>query len=240
MTGPPLVLFDIDGTLLTTGGATSRCIRRACLRVLGKDFAWVEVTPGLLDPQIFDYLAVHNGYSEPGEYLGQYQACYLEELEAELDRKRHDVVVLPGIRELLTALSARQQRQRVVLGLLTGNYGRAAKLKLRAADLDLSQFPIRAFAEDGDDRSELLHAAIRCYAEHIAQSAEPRRIIVVGDTPRDIACAHTQGCTAFAVATGWYSTGELRQAGADIVVEDFSSPEPLLKLLVSQAPGHAV
>jgi phosphoglycolate phosphatase-like HAD superfamily hydrolase len=235
-----MILFDVDGTLLVTGGATSRCIRRACVRALGQDFKWADVTPGLLDPQIFDYLAVHNGYTEPGEYHDRYRAYYLQELEAELDRRRRDVVVLPGVRELLTALSLHQQQGRVVLGLLTGNYGHAMKLKLRAADIDLSQFPIRACAEDGHDRSDLVSAAIHSYAEHTAHSADPRRIIIVGDTPRDIACAHTQGCTAFAVATGWYSTDALQQAGADHVVEDFSSPELLLKLLVSQAPGDTI
>lgn len=237
---PPLILFDVDGTLLITGGATSRCIRRACVRILGQNFEWVEVTPGLLDPQIFDYLAAHNGCPEPAEYHDRYRACYLQELEAELDRRRQDVAVLPGVRELLTRLNVHQQQGRVVLGLLTGNYGRAMKLKLRAADIDLSQFPIRVCAEDGHDRSDLIEAAMRSYAEQTAHSADACRIIVVGDTPRDIACAHTHGCTAFAVATGWYSVGALQQAGADHVVEDFSSPEPLLELLVSQAPGNAV
>lgn len=228
---PPLVLFDVDGTLMVTGGATSRCIRQTCERVLGDQFTWSKFAPGLLDPQIFSHLAAASGFDDVSQHQDRYRQMYLQELERELERCRADVQVLPGVRELLDQLGAAQQRGRVVLGLLSGNYAQAVALKLRAAGLDPAVFPITAFAEDGEQRSDLLAVAMRRYAERTGEPPEPANVFIIGDTPNDIRCAHAHGCVSVAVATGWYSADDLREAGADHVVANLADPAPLLSLL---------
>jgi phosphoglycolate phosphatase len=231
---PHLLLFDIDGTLMITKGAGSRCIRRACQQTLGDSFRWTEITPGMLDPQIFERLATQSGFDDPKQYHEQYRDSYLQSLKSELDQRPEDVTVLPGIADLLTTLTSRQEQGDVVLGLLTGNYAQAVAIKLGAAHINPNLFPIHAFAEDGLQRSDLLSVAIQRYEKHVGQPADLTRVVIIGDTPRDIQCAHSRNCIAFAVATGWYSAQALIEAGADHIVEDFSSPDPLLKLL----PDH--
>ncbi len=221
-----MILFDVDGTLLLTGGATRRCIRRAAERVLGPKFRWTEITAGELDPQIFRGLAERCGIRGVAEKQAAYTVAYLAELEAELKRCKADVMVLPGIRALLDALL---RRENVTMGLLTGNFQRAVELKLQAADIDPTRFTVGAFAEDGQQRSDLVHTAIRRFQERYRRTVSAQEVILVGDTPRDIACARAAGCRILAVATGQYSVTDL--AGADRVVADLSDPTALYSMI---------
>ncbi len=219
-----LVLFDIDGTLLVTGGASSRCIRRASETVLGERFRWGKPTVGTLDPQIFIELAGQCGIEDAAAAEPRYRAVYLAELEAELQRCAADVRVLPGVRELIGAL---RKQEGVTCGLLTGNYGRAVELKLAAAGLDPTWFAVGAFAEHGSCRNDLVPAAMAQYRQRLGRAIEPRDVVVIGDTPRDIACARHSGCRVIAVATGYYSVEQLRAEGADCVVADLNDPAAL-------------
>ncbi|MFP4145787.1 MAG: HAD family hydrolase [Phycisphaeraceae bacterium] len=234
-----LVLFDIDGTLLITRGAGSRCIRRACREIFGDAFAWGGITVGTLDPQIFADLCAFNGIESPAEHHERYRDCYLGHLERELERVREDVTVLPGVAELLAALN---EREDVIVGLLSGNYGDAARIKLQSAGFDLSRFEVQAFAEHGETRDELLPAAMAQYAELTGDEADPARVIVVGDTPRDVACARSRGCRCLAVATGRYGEQQLRDAGAEVVVRSLAEPGGLRAMLdaPARASGDAV
>jgi len=227
-----LILFDIDGTLMITKGAGSRCLHRAGAMVFGDAFEWTDITVGTLDPQIFEQLARHNAVEDPGKHLDQFRETYLTLLQEELQRVAQDITLMPGITSLLGTLY--QRPDDAVLGLLTGNFTRAAEIKLIAAGFDLSRFPITAFAEDGRTRNDLPVSAMASYARHTGQPVAPSRTLIVGDTPRDIECARANGCTVLAVATGRYTIEQLQQAGGDIVVKDLSDPTPLLHWLDSQ------
>lgn len=219
-----LVLFDIDGTLLITQGATTRCIHRVCKSMFGGSFKWGGVTSGTLDPQIFADLLAHNGITDAASHHARYRKLYSEDFRAELERVRDDVTVLPGIRSLLAHL---RQAQDVTCGVLTGNYQETALIKLKTAGFDLDQFRVNAFAEDADDRPGLVRAAMKRFGPISRGDA----VVIVGDTPNDIACAKANGCFAFCVATGHYDVNSLQKAGADRVVQDLSDPTPLLSIL---------
>ena len=225
-----LLLFDIDGTLLISGGATSRCMERAGRMVFGDGFEWAVITPGLIDPQLLTIQLEANEL--PVERLDEYAQCYLGELEKELVERRSDMKLMPGVAELLQTLRSRYRSQKdVVVGLLTGNYRRASIAKLEAAGLDPAWFTVSAFADDGHQRSDLPGVAMsRCRAV-VGTSIGASRTIIIGDTPRDVQCARDTGCVALAVATGRYSVEQLQESRPDTVVADLSDPDPLFKLI---------
>ncbi|MEM9413921.1 MAG: HAD hydrolase-like protein [Planctomycetota bacterium] len=227
-----LLLFDIDGTLMITKGAGSRCLHRAGRMVFGEQFEWTDITVGTLDPQIFAQLARHNGIGDSGEHLARFRATYLAELEAELGTIGDDITLMPGIPTLLDTLHARTgPNGDLTLGLLTGNFQHAAHLKLNAAGFDLRRFPVTAFAEDGNERNDLPRVAMDRALALTGEAIDPGQVFIIGDTPRDVACAHANGCVAVAVATGRYSTAQLAEAGGDLVLDSLEDPKPLLDLL---------
>ena len=135
---------------------------------------------------------------------------------------------MPGIRPLLDTLASRDD---TYLALLTGNYEKAARLKLEHFDL-WRYFPCGAFADDAADRNSLLPKALeRIRACGGPVAVQPADVIVIGDTPHDVACALAAGARPVAVATGSFSARELRDSGAEIVFEDLSDTEAFLKLL---------
>jgi phosphoglycolate phosphatase-like HAD superfamily hydrolase len=225
-----LVLFDIDGTLMITGGAGSRAIHRACRTLFGEQFEWAPVTVGRLDPQLFADLARHNGIDDPQSHHAAYYEQYLDALRAELAAAgaAGQIKLMPGIAALLDRLAARSD---VALGIVSGNYHAAAMLKLEAAGLQPARFEHCAFAEDGRARPDLVRAAIERCEQATGHAIRPGRVIVVGDTPRDIDAAHAHQCRSLAVATGRYDVAHLRQAGADRVAPDLADPTPLLAML---------
>jgi phosphoglycolate phosphatase-like HAD superfamily hydrolase len=224
-----LVLFDIDGTLLITGGASTRCIYRAAEHVLGRTIERMRLTPGSMDHALFYEVAQRCGVVSPAQYLDAYKAQYLAELNADLLAAPPGAVkVMPGVPELLRTLQARPD---VALGLLTGNFASAAEQKLHLAGIDLSSFEIRCFAEHAELRSQLVPRAIEQLAQTCGETASPRQVILVGDTPRDIACARDAGCLVLSVATGFYALAELQAAGPDAAVATLEDYAPLDQLI---------
>ena len=222
----PLVLFDVDGTLMLSGGAGMRAMKSAAAGLFGIDFRWDGiVVSGHLDPLIFAEAAALNGLDDDPRHHESFRSRYLEELRAELERGRAQVRAMPGIHDGISRLRAGDT---ATLGLLTGNYSEAIPVKFAAIDLEPSWFEITAFGEEAPTRRDLAALAIAKYARHLGAPVEPKRVVVVGDTPRDIDCAHAHGCFAFAVATGAYRERELAAAGADLVVRDLADPSPLL------------
>jgi phosphoglycolate phosphatase-like HAD superfamily hydrolase len=228
MRAPALVLFDVDGTLLLTGGATTRCIWRAAEATFGRTLDRCQLTAGQLDQQLFMSLAAQCGIPNARAHLERYKTRYLVELEAELTRTRDQLRGLPGVVELLEALA--RMHAKVVTGLLTGNFRAATMLKLRAAGLERFSFPISAFAEDGEQRTDLVVSALRWFSGKF-EGAAPANVILVGDTPRDIETARQTGCRVLAVATGVYSLAQLQAERPDAAVADLSDPTPLYDLL---------
>lgn len=230
-----LLLFDVDATLLKTGNAGLRAMAAAAAHLFGEAFTWEGVVAsGHLDPLIFAEAAAINGLDDDPHHHQAFHDHYLQKLPEELEHSKDQILVLPGVLSLLDALRQRsQQRADVVLGLLTGNYTKAVPIKLGAAGLDPTWFDITAFGDEGKSRPDLVELAMRKYAKRFGEPIESKRVIVIGDTPRDVNCAKAHNCVSVAVATGRYSTEQLREAGADVVLDDLSDAGALLAMLPS-------
>jgi phosphoglycolate phosphatase len=229
----PLVLFDVDGTLMLSGGAGMRAMKAVAAELFGADFRWDGiVVSGHLDPLIFAEAAALNGLGDDPLHHERFRSRYLEELRRQLERGRAQVRIMPGIHDGITRLRAGRT---ATLGLLTGNYEDAIPLKLAAVGLEPSWFEVTAFGDEALTRRDLAGLAIAKYPRRLGAPVVPKRVVIVGDTPRDIDCAHAHGCFAFAVATGGYDAGELAEAGADLVVADLSDPSPLLDTVADLA-----
>ena len=213
-----LVLFDIDGTLVLTGGAGLRAMNAALKEVLGR-WEGLDGIPvaGRTDWAILAEVVRVLDRELDAPLLEQLRDRYIANLALEIERPGRGVkAVMPGIRELLSVI---EERDDTFLGLLTGNFEEGARIKLSHFDL-WRYFKCGAFGGDAADRNELvpvaLSRAIACGLPRI----EPADVLVVGDTPHDIACAQAAGATPVGVATGGYSIAQLRDSGAEIVFQD--------------------
>jgi phosphoglycolate phosphatase len=226
-----LLLFDIDGTLVLTGGAGKDAMARALTEVFGISHPLAEVAlAGRTDRAILeDALAAAPGGPVPIDgRLSRFQDAYFARLAEELTLPRPHKRALPGVDALLDRLSRRDD---VVLGLLTGNFRESARLKLGHFDL-WRYFAWGAFG-DTPDRNALVPVAVQCARDHGCPDLEsPAAVVILGDTPHDVACARNAGATSVAVATGCFSMDELRAAGADVVLPDLSRTDDVVRLLV--------
>jgi phosphoglycolate phosphatase len=225
-----LALFDVDGTLLSCGGAGMIAMGRAAHALYGERISFEGVSPaGAMDPMLFREALERASALELLCEHDRFRDRYLEELERALEEGRERVRALPGALGALEAVRALEDR--IVLGMLTGNYGPAAHLKLRAVKLEPTWFRVTAFGDEAPTRPGLVEVALgRCEALRQRRFSGPD-VLVIGDTPKDVACAAAHGCASLAVATGRYSKQELEAAGATRVVDDLSDPAPLLELL---------
>ncbi|MCC5829822.1 MAG: HAD hydrolase-like protein [Phycisphaeraceae bacterium] len=232
MSHPVLILFDIDGTLLSTQRAGLHAMDKVTRDLFGPEFQWDVDMAGRLDPSIYAQAAIANGINDHQLHHDDFHDRYLEMLESELRGNPDRTVVMPGIREILQRLARRADaRGDIVLGLLTGNYRRAAPIKLAAAGIDTAIFALGAYGDDGPTRPDLTAVAMSRFAQRTNTACDPRKVIIIGDTPHDVHCAKVHGCLAVGVATGTSTTHELGNAGADLVLEDLSDPTPLESLI---------
>jgi phosphoglycolate phosphatase len=235
-----LVLFDIDGTLVLTGGAGIRAMNRACEELVGHPHA-LEGIPvaGRTDRIILSDVVTRAGHSLHDGLLEQLRDRYIDNLRVEIEKPgglqsfeslgaRGGVkAVMPGIRELLDILDRRED---VFLGLLTGNFEAGAKIKLEHFDL-WRYFPCGAFGDDAADRNELVPFALERAQRCVLPDIDAADVLVVGDTPHDVACARAAGAVPIAVATGSFTSDQLRASGADLVFEDLSDTAAFLRLV---------
>lgn len=228
----PGILFDIDNTLLYSGGAGSLAMRRAFHQLYGVEdgFRRVEFsgrTDWSIYRQAMEQHSFLDGRGEPEfrQEMRRFQETYYALLEPAL-REVDGGRTMPGVPELLAALSDRSD---VRLGLATGNFREAAFQKLRYFGLD-GQLIEGGFGDDAEDRGELVGIAIdRVIGGTID---DPARVWVIGDTPLDIRAAHANGVRALGVATGPCSVEELQSEGADLALEDLSDTEAVLTALL--------
>lgn len=236
-----LVLFDIDGTLVLTGGAGVRALNRACAAFVGHADALSGIpVAGRTDRSILEDVAARAGRRLDDDLLAALRDEYISKLGEEIaspvpappaglsPAKRPSVkAVMPGIRELLDAL---RQREDVFLGLLTGNFEAGARIKLDHFGL-WRYFRCGAYGDDAADRNALVPIALRRARQCGLTDITPDDIFVVGDTPHDIACARAVGAVPIGVATGGFTVEELRATGADLVFADLSDTGAFLELL---------
>lgn len=219
-----LILFDIDLTLLSTGGAGLNAMCEAGVRVFGRRLVRNGVEfAGRLDPLILRELIASNGFEPTPEAMNDLRAAYADMLPAFL----HATEALPGTHALVDRL---EREKGVTLGVLTGNFPETGRLKLAAAGFDPERFTVCAWGDDSPHdppaREHLPPVAIDRFRE--ATGAPPRETLIIGDTPHDVACALANACRVLAVATGYADAESLRRAGAHRVEADLGDTEAVL------------
>jgi phosphoglycolate phosphatase-like HAD superfamily hydrolase len=228
-----LVLFDIDGTLLSAAGSGRRAIHGALREVFGgigpSDY-WFD---GKTDPQIVRDLMRSDGHSDAiiDERLPRVLARYVERLGVELADPAYRPTVYPGVFPLLDAL---ERHDDVVIGLLTGNIEPGATSKLRAVGLDPARFVVGAFGSDHEDRPALPAVAL-ARARALGIELGGASVTVIGDTPADVACGASVGARAVAVATGRYTVEELAACGPAAVFRDLRDTDAVVTALLDRA-----
>ena len=212
-----LVLFDVDGTLLDTRGAGMAALRRAARELHGQESPELDLA-GATDSGIVRGILEAFGVEASEENVAAYYACYLLYLEENLAGSDYDGEVLPGVVELLAGL----EEAGATLGLLTGNIARGAALKVGHFGLG-SYFEFGAYGDDHHDRNELGPIALRRAQAAAGRAFAASATVIVGDTPKDIACGKALGATTLCVATGSFTVDQLREAGGDVVVDDLAA-----------------
>jgi phosphoglycolate phosphatase-like HAD superfamily hydrolase len=220
-----IYFFDIDGTLLSSGGAGKAAMERALGAVFGASPLALSVPfSGRTDRVIAQDLFSAHGIADTRENWQRFLEAYLCLLPDCLLSFRGSI--LPGIADLLQCLQARSD---VAVGLLTGNAREGARLKLAHYGID-KYFAFGGFGDDHLDRNDVASEALAITMKFLGKEVSLDRVWVIGDTPLDIRCARSIGARAAAVATGFHSLGELQAAEPDLVMEDLSDPAPLLQL----------
>ncbi len=232
---PTIVLFDIDGTLITTGGASRQALTDAFARRYGRDdlfdgFAF----GGRTDRGIIRHGLVRAGAVEPAMPPDAIDAIidgmiehYLPVLADTLDHAETHRLH-PGVLDLIAALEARGAS--FALGLGTGNVERSARIKLRPFDIN-PRLPFGGFGCDAEDRAALIAAGFARAAARLGVSVDRCHRVVIGDTPRDVEAAHANGARAIAVATGGVSRAELDAAAPDALFDDLTDHGALEAIL---------
>lgn len=221
-----LILFDIDGTLVNTGGAGIESLRARVRERFGAqdDFHDIEIS-GNTDMNIVRAILHKYGVAPTCANVELLNADYIAGLPEQLKRCRGRV--LPGINELLAKLKSRSH---IVMGLLTGNLREGARLKLEHYGL-WHYFEFGAFADDHHDRNELGKFARERAREHHGHDFDAAAVDVVGDTGRDIACGKAFGGRTIAVATGSWTRQQLQECAPDFLFADFSEVDKVIATL---------
>lgn len=225
-----ILLFDLDGTLLLTGGAGLRALDRAFRELHGLQEAGRGIPfRGRTDLSIIRDIVERKLRRpiQPNE-AGAICAHYLRYLEEEVERSA-TYRVLPGVPELLTLLAARGD---CLLGLGTGNIETGARIKLARADLNRF-FAFGGFGSDAEDRVEVLRRGVaRGQARRARGGADgPAQVVVIGDTHLDVESGRALGARTVAVATGGESPAALAEAGPDLLLADLTDPEAFVRIL---------
>lgn len=223
-TRPTVYLFDIDGTLLATGGAGRRAMEKAFAALTGRADACSGFSfAGMTDRAIARAGLLAVSESVTAERIDALLDAYLQSLAAEVTASR-GYQVLPGVQEVLGRL---QGRTPCAIGLGTGNIRPGARIKLQRGALE-PHFDFGGFGCDHEDRAELLRIGAERGAARLGRPRAACRVIVIGDTVRDVAAALAIGAECIGVGTGGTALGELQQAGAVAVYPDLTTSHPSL------------
>jgi phosphoglycolate phosphatase-like HAD superfamily hydrolase len=216
-----LLLFDVDQTLISTGGAGIRALNRAFQKLYAVENAMDGILPhGKTDPGIIREIFL----SHPVPYLSDgfptsftaIVESYLEFLNDEIE-STSSYKILPGIEGILNSLSGRSD---IAIGLATGNVEAGARIKLERGNLN-RYFPFGGFGSDSENRTELVRHGAERAAAYLGYRPDAGNVFVIGDTPRDIVAGREAGFLTVGVATGKYSKEELKESGATVAISDF-------------------
>ena len=219
---PTVFLFDIDGTLLTSGGAGRRAVQLALADVTGHADACRDVPmAGMTDRAIVRACLQRTGIEASPDRIDAVLARYLDLLPAEVARVAAGNYRLhPGVLEALDRL---HRRGACAIGLGTGNVERGARIKLGRLGID-NRFAFGGFGCDHEDRAALVAVGAERGAKLLGLAVAECRVVVIGDTPRDVAAAKAMGAACLAVATGPFDVATLVASGATLAVADLLAP----------------
>jgi len=225
---PTVLLVDIDGTLINSGGAGGAALLDALTAHFGVAEPVAVPLHGRTDAGIFRELLEENGVEATDANFEVLCERYFSMLPGVLAQRRD--TPLPGVRSLLTEFD---RHPLFAMALLTGNLPHSARLKLQHFDLD-HFFTSGTFGDTARHRHDLAGPALETAQQLLEESAyegplQPQRVVVIGDTPLDISLAKLMGARCLAVATGGYELGALTQAGADWAVEDLTATDEILQ-----------
>jgi len=218
-----ICLFDIDGTLLASGGAGKAALEAALTEEFQTELRFNVPYSGRTDRAIVRDLLHQHDIQESPETLQRLLAGYLKRLPGCLTRHRGRV--LPGIQQLLDHLCAREG---CAVGLLTGNVRAGAKAKLGHYGL-YEHFRFGGFGDHHFDRDDVAREALAAVHGEVCRDVRPEQIWVIGDTPLDVQCARAIGARVAAVATGVHTLEQLAATAPDVALHDLSDPAPLLR-----------
>jgi phosphoglycolate phosphatase len=226
-----IVLFDVDGTLIRSGGAGVRGMNAAFERMYGVRGALDGVSlAGRTDRAIVGDVLRAIGIEPTDREVARVREAYIADLRVEIKRSVADPTgVLPGVVAVLDAMAALPHVQ---VGLLTGNFEPGAAVKLAHFDL-WERFGFGAFGDDHVDRRALVPVALDRAKRAGYATPPPDWVVVIGDTPLDVDCAKAHGARAVAVATGPFDRAALAAAGADLVVDTFGDAAALTRWLAA-------
>lgn len=217
---PLLVLWDVDHTLIESGGVSRRAYAAAFRRATGQELELVWQFDGRTELAAAAEVLRAHGVDPGGGQLDHFLDLIVEELRDREGELRTEGHVLPGAVEALTCL---RDIARVTQSVLTGNLRAVANLKLTALGLrEFVDLRVGAFGDDGYERTGLPSAAFERTEEHLGHRHSGKDTVIIGDTLRDVATATAVGARAVAVATGTVSAEDLTAAGADIVLGDLT------------------
>ena len=221
-----ICLFDIDGTLITTGGAG----KQAFLQTLQKTFDVEAIDPGVpfagrTDRGIVGDLFAHFDIAANDQNWQRFTDAYLQLLPGCLAQCSGKV--LPGIQSFLEKIGRHSDIQ---LGILTGNMAKGASIKLRHYGLD-HHFDFGGFGDQHTNRDRVARQALNATHQRWGRDVAAEQIFVIGDTPADIRCGKAIGAHTVGVCTGKYSAQELTAEAANFVLEDFTVADPLFEKL---------
>jgi phosphoglycolate phosphatase-like HAD superfamily hydrolase len=220
-----VLLFDIDGTLVHTGGAGGAALFQAFREEFAAADRGQVALSGRTDRSICkDLLGLH-GLEDSAENWQRLREAYLQRLPEYLPR--YPGRVLPGVARLLGDLAGQAD---AALGLLTGNLQEGARIKLAHFELD-HYFAFGGYGDEHHDRNDVARTALQAAGRYLDGRAGTPSVWVVGDTPLDVACGRAIGARVLAVATGSHSRRELELTHPDSLLDDLSNTEQVLELL---------
>ncbi len=227
-----LVLFDIDGTLLNSGGMGRAAMQKALGQIFGSPGNPSYRYDGKTDKQIVREVMRMEGHSDAhiDSRMEKLVQVYLEGLREAAKSGKFNIRPLDGIPEILDAL---EERDDVILGLLTGNVEPGARIKLKAAGIDPDRFKINAFGSDHEHRPELPAIARRRAGESLGIELAGERLVVIGDTPADIECGRSLGARAIGVASGHYTVEQLQAHRPYAVFPSLADTGKVLETIVN-------
>jgi phosphoglycolate phosphatase-like HAD superfamily hydrolase len=227
---PTVLLFDIDGTLITTGGVGRKAIERAFRERYGRDDATRFPFDGMTDRLIARLGLQALGVATTDEAIAELLEFYVELLAEEVQRADASRYRLhAGIAEAL----ARAEALGCGIGLGTGNVREGARIKLERLGVH-ERFAFGGFGSDSEDRTELIRRGAERGATHLGVPLAECRVVVIGDTPKDVAAAQGIGAESIGVGTGSYRAESLRECGATHAFASLAEPGALAALLGSE------